>query len=112
MGVFPVVAIVAVIAGIALVLRSARSFEQNKIARGEWDENGPLDPSDPPPNYYPRQLTGLRTIEVLNEMSTDDGEAGVESEDEAATGESTNVEAPDSGATDAGPSDSPPPDSK
>ena len=82
--------------GIVLFLRSARNFEQNKIARGEWDEDGPINPSDPPPNFYPRQLTGLRTIEVLNEMSVDD--------------DATTFESTDTGESDAGPTDSPPTD--
>lgn len=76
--IFPVAAVAAVAVGIVLLIRSARKFEQRKIEQGEWDEDGPLEPSDPPANFYPTQLTGKRTFEVLNEISEDKGESGVD----------------------------------
>lgn len=46
--IFPIAAGAAVAVGIVLLLRSARKFERRKIQSGEWDEEGPLEPSEPP----------------------------------------------------------------
>ena len=71
---FPVAAIALVVGAIVFVHRSARNFEKRKIARGEWDSDGPLSPTEPPPNFYPRALTGMRAFEVLNDTSASEGE--------------------------------------
>jgi len=77
---FPIAAAGAVVVGIALLLRSARRFERRKIEAGEWDQAGPLEPSAPPRNFYATPLTGIGPLEVMGELTTDEGEANGELE--------------------------------
>ena len=88
--IFPVAAAAVVAVGIVLLLRSARKFEQRKIEQGEWDKDGPLEPSDPPANFYPTHLTGKRTFDVLTDMRTDEDETAAE----PGTNESTQSASP------------------
>jgi hypothetical protein len=48
----PIRIVLVLAVGLSALGWLARRYERDRVANGEWDASGPLDPSDPPPRDY------------------------------------------------------------